>query len=164
MKITGKTPADGNTKDVEVAVLLKYLCCFWRTLDMPLINCEFNLILTWSADCVISSVTGETKFAIKDTKLYVPAVTLSIQDNAKMLQQLKSGFRRTINWKKYQSKVVIKIKEPYLGYEVDPSFQGVNILFVVSFENNDDRKAHTRYFLSKVEIKDYNIIINGQNQ
>ena len=130
---------------------------------MPLINCEFNLILTWSADCVISFVTGETKFAITNTKLYVPAVTLSIQDNVKMLQQLKSGFRRTINWKKYQSKVVIKIKEPYLGYEVDQSFQGINILFVVSFENNDDRKARTRYFLSKAETKDYNIIINGQN-
>ena len=81
IKITGKTPADGNTKDVKTAESLKYLSNFWRTLEMPLINCEINLILTWSEDCVISSATGETKFKITDTKLYVLVVTLSIQDN-----------------------------------------------------------------------------------
>ena len=97
VKITGNTPADGNTKDVEIIVPLKYLSNFWRTLEMSLINCEVNLILTWSKDCVISSAAGETKFKITDTKLYVPVVTLSTQDNAKLLQQLKSGFRRTIN-------------------------------------------------------------------
>ena len=101
IKITGKTPAAGNTKDVEIIVPLKYLSNFWRTLEMPLINCEVNLILTWSKDCVISSATGETKFAITETKLYVPVVTLSAQDNAKLLQPLKSGFKRTINWNKY---------------------------------------------------------------
>ena len=102
IKITGKTPDDGNTKDVEIIVPLKYLSNFWRTLEMPLINCEVNLILTWSKDCVISSATGETKFAITETKLYVPVVTLSTQDNAKLLKQLKSGFKRTINWSKYE--------------------------------------------------------------
>ena len=70
---------------------------------MSLINCEVNLILTWPKDCFISSTTGETKFKITDTKLYVPVVTLSTQVNAKLLQQLKSGFRRTINWNKCQS-------------------------------------------------------------
>ena len=72
---------------------------------MPLINCEINLILTWSEDFVISSATGATKFKIRHTKLYVPVVTLSTQDNAKLLKQLKSGFKRTINWNKYQTKV-----------------------------------------------------------
>ena len=72
---------------------------------MPLINCEVNLILTWPSTCVISYATGKTKFKIKDTKLYVSVVTLSIQDNAKLLQELKSGFKRTINWKKYQSNI-----------------------------------------------------------
>ena len=72
---------------------------------MPLINREINLILTWSEDCVISSVTGATKFKIKDTKRYVPVLTLSIQDNAKLLQQLKSSFKITINWNKHQPKV-----------------------------------------------------------
>ena len=69
---------------------------------MPWINSEINLILTWSEDCVISSVNGEVaNFKIKDTKLYVPVVTLSSQANAKLLEQLKSGFKRTINWNKY---------------------------------------------------------------
>ena len=77
IKITGKTPAAGNTKDDEVAVPLKYLRNFWRTLEMPSVNCEINLILTWSEDCVISSATGATKFKITDTKLDVPVVTLS---------------------------------------------------------------------------------------
>ena len=68
---------------------------------MPLINCEINLILTWSSACVITIDTGAGTFAITDTTLYVPVVTLSTQDNAKLLQQLKSGFKRTINWNKY---------------------------------------------------------------
>ena len=102
MKITGKTPADGNTKDVEIIVSLKYLSNFWRTLEMPLINCEVNLILTWSKDCVITNSTGEGKFEITETKLYVPVVTLSTKDNAKLLQQLKSGFKQTISWNKYE--------------------------------------------------------------
>ena len=97
MKIMGKTPAAGNTKDIEIIVPLKYLSNFWRTLEMPLINCEVNLILTWSSTCVITNSTGAGRFAITDTKLYVPVVTLSTQNNAKLLQQLKSGFQRTIN-------------------------------------------------------------------
>ena len=73
---------------------------------MPLINCETSLILTWSKKCVISSATGKTEFTITDTlKLYVPVVTLSTEDNIKLLEQLESGFRRTINWNKYQSKM-----------------------------------------------------------
>ena len=85
IKITEKTLAAGNTKYVEIIVPLKYLSNFWRTLEMPLINCEVNLILTWSPTCVISSATGETKFKITETKLYVPVVTLSTQDNEKLL-------------------------------------------------------------------------------
>ena len=97
VKITGKSLDDGNTKYGEIIVLLKYLSNFWRTLEMPLINCEVNLILTWSKDCVITNSTGAGKFKITETKLYVPVVTLSTQDNAKLLQQLKPGFKRTIN-------------------------------------------------------------------
>ena len=101
IKIAENTPDNGNTKNVEVAVPLKYLSNFWRTLEMPLINCEIYLILTWSENFVISSATGETKFAITDTKLYVPIVTLSTQGNVKLFEQLKSGFKRTINLNKY---------------------------------------------------------------
>ena len=102
VKITGKTPNNGNTKDVEIIVPLKYLSIFWRTLEMPLINCEVNLILTWSKDCVITNSTGEGKFAITERELYVPVVTLATKDNEKLLQQLKSGFKKTISWNKYE--------------------------------------------------------------
>ena len=85
IKITGKTPAADNTKDVEIIVPLKYLSNFGRTLEMPSINCEINLILTWSPTCIISSANGETKFKITETKLFVPVVTLLTQDNAKLL-------------------------------------------------------------------------------
>ena len=71
---------------------------------MPLINCEVNLILTWSRDCVITNSTGKAKFAIIK-KIYVPVVALSTQDNAKLLQQLKSGFKRPINWNKYEANI-----------------------------------------------------------
>ena len=91
VKITGKAPNNENTKDIEIVVLLKYLSNFWRTLEMPLINCEVALMLIWSEDCVITNSTGKGKFAITETKLYVPVATLSTQDNAKLLQQLKSG-------------------------------------------------------------------------
>ena len=86
-------------------VPLKYLTNFWRTLEMPLISCEVNIILTWSSTCVISNFTGAGTFAITDTRLYVPVVTLSTQENTKLLQQLKSGFKEVINWKKYLSKL-----------------------------------------------------------
>ena len=76
IRIKEKNLASGNATNVEVAVPLKYLRNFWRTLEMLLINCEINLILTWSADCDISSETGPTKFSSTDTKLYVSVVTL----------------------------------------------------------------------------------------
>ena len=120
-------------------------------------------ILTWSSTCVISYATGETKFKITDTKRYVLVVTLSTQDNAKLLQQLKSGFRRTINWNKYQSDPKTYAQNRYLNHLVNPSFQGVNRLFVLSFENEDDRTSHSTYYIPKVEIKDYNIMTDGKN-
>ena len=145
IKIIGKTPAAGNTKDVEIIVPLKYLSSFWRTLEIPLINCEVNLILTWSSTCVISSETGETKFKITDTKLYVPVVTLSTQDNAKLLQQLKSCFKRTINWNKYQSNLKTYAQNRYLNHLFNPSFQRVNRLFVLSFQNENNETSHSTY-------------------
>ena len=133
-------------------VQLKYLSNFWRTLGMTFINCEINLILTWSVNCVTSydAANQDTLFAITDTKLYVPFVTLSTQDNTKQLQQLKSGFKRTINWNKYQSDTKTYAQNQYLNHLVDRIFQGVNRLFVLSFENEDDRRSHSNYYLPKV--------------
>ena len=95
VKITGWTDNDGEINNVEIMVPLKYLSHFWRTLEMPLINCEVNLNLNWSANCVIVSTNVANQnatFTITETKLYVSVVTLSTQDNAKLLTQLRSGF------------------------------------------------------------------------
>ena len=143
-------------------VPLKYLSNFWRTLEMPLINCEVILILTWSSNCVLIATNNQNQaatFEITDTKLYVPVVTLSTQENIKFLQQLKSGLKRVINWNKYLSKPELLAQNPNLNHLVESSFQGVNRLFVLAFENDNDEE----YYLPTVEIKDYNIVINGEN-
>ena len=147
-------------------VPLKCLSNFLRTLEMPLINCEVNLILTWSSTCVLVSTNNANQvatFAIIDAKLYVPVVTLSTQGNTKFLQQLKSGFKRVINWNKYLSKPELLAQNPNLNQLVEPSFQGVNRLFVLAFENDNHKISTRRYNLPTVEIKDYNIMINGEN-
>ena len=147
-------------------VPLKYLSNFWRTLEMPLINCEVNLILTWSSICVLIAtniLNQNATFAITDTKLYVPVVTLSTQEKTKFLQQLKSGFKRVINWNKYLSKPELLAQNPNLNHLIEPSFQGVDRLFVLAFENDNHRISDDRYYLPTVEIKDYNVMINGEN-
>ena len=164
-KITGETGNNG-TKNVEIMVPLKYLSNFWRTLEMPLINCEVNLNLTWSSTCVLNSTVipnQNATFAITDTKLYVPVVTLSTQENTEFFQQLKSGSKRVINWNKYLSKPELLAQNPNLNHLVEPNFQGVNRLFVLAFENDDHRTSDKRYYLPTVDIKDYNIVINGEN-
>ena len=141
-KITGKTDDANGRKDVEIIKPLKYSSNFWRTLEVLLIKCEINLILTWSEKCMLSNDTKATTFAITGTKLRVPVALLATKVNAKLLQQLKSGFKRTINWKKYQSKV--SIQAPYLDYLIDPWSQRVNRLFVLAFENSTDKTVHTK--------------------
>ena len=96
VKISRNTRHDGNAKDVEIIVPLKYLSNFWRTLEKPLIDCEVNIILTRLSTCVITNFTKAGRFAITDTKLCAPFVTLSTQDNTKQLQQLKSGFKEQL--------------------------------------------------------------------
>ena len=157
IKIIEKTLHDGNEKDVKIMVPLKYLSNFWRTIEMPLINCEIKLT------CVFTNSTGAGAFAIADTKLYVPVVTLSTQDNAKLLEQLKSGFKRVINWNKYLSKPELLAQNPNLNHLVEPNFQGVNRPFVLAFGNDTQRTSHTSSYLPNVEIKNYNVMINGVN-
>ena len=112
--------------NAKIAVSLNYLSNFWRTLEMPLITCEINLIVTWSANCVISEDNRVTTFAIIDTKLYVLVVTLSTEDNAKLLQKLKSGFKHPINWSKYQSTISTERSHQCLDYLTNLSFEGIN--------------------------------------
>ena len=152
IKIIGKTPIKDNEEDVEIMVSLKYLSNFWRTLETPLINCEVMVIdLTWSSTCVITNSTGAGKFSITDTKLYIPVVTLLTQDNSKLLQQIKSGFKRTVNWNKYLSKPELLAQNPNLNHLVEPNFQGVNRLFVLAFGNDTQRTSHSGYYLPNVE-------------
>ena len=163
IKISRKTPAAGNEKDVDIMAPLKYLSNFWRALEMPLINCEVNLILTWSSTCVITNSIGAGRFAINDTKLFTPVITLLTQDNSKLLQQLKSVFKRVINWNKYLSKPELLAENTNLNHLVEPTFQGVNRLFVLAFENDSQRTSHSGSYLPNVEIKNYNVMINGEN-
>ena len=133
-QITGQTGKCG-TKDVEIMVLLKYLGNFWRTLEMPLIDYEINLQLKRSKNFILvttAAANQNLRFRINDTKLYIPVVTLSIQENIKLLKQLESGFKRTINWNKYQ---------PF-NFLVDPSFQGVNKIIVLPFKDGDCRESN----------------------
>ena len=120
-----KVKITGNKKDVELMVKLKYLSNFWRTLEMSLINCEVNFNLRWSSAYVITNSTGTGTFEVTDTKRYVPVVTLSTQDNSKLLQQLKSGFKRAITWNKYSSKPELLRRNRNLNHLVEPSFQAL---------------------------------------
>ena len=114
---------------------------------MPLINCKIELILDWSANCVIiyTDVANQVPtFTITETSLYVPLVTLSTQDNANLLPKLKNGFKRTISWNKYLSKSELLAPNANLNHLIEPSFQGVNRLFVLAFENDDQRISNKR--------------------
>ena len=101
-------------------------------------------------------------FTLIETKLYVPVATLSTQDNTKLLKQLKSGFERTINWNKYLSKPEFLAQNPNLNHLAESSFQGINRLFVLVFENDTNRTSSKRYNLPNVEIKDYLVMIDGK--
>ena len=142
---------------------LRYLRSFRITLEISLINCEINLILTLCGKCVLSNDTKATSFATTDAKLYVPVVTLSTQHNTKLLEQLKSGFERTVYWNKYQTKIPPERSNQYLDFLIDPSFHGVNRVFALTFENEGDRVVHTKYYFAKVEMKDCNVMIDGKN-
>ena len=167
-KITGSLDVREDEKeDAEIAIPLKYLGNFWRSLDIPLINYEITLVLSWYKGCVlvgrafkgppavaenrINSPTS-AKFEITYCKLYVPVVTLSAENDNKLLEQLKSGFGITIKWNKYMSQMSNQNKNNNLNYSIDPTFSNVNRLFVLSFENEDDRTSYYKYCMPTVEI------------
>ena len=179
--ITGKLENNNTEKEFEIVVLLKYLRNVWKTLDIPLINCEINLILTWSENCVLTSkatrdanpdvnlavaaINNPTNatFKITDTKLYVPVVTLSTENDKKLLEQLRTGFKRTIKWNKYRSEMTNQTQNNNLNYLIDPTFTKVNRLFVLSFENEDDRRSFSKYYVPNVQIKDFNVLVDGKS-
>ena len=162
---------------LDLVVPLKYLGNFWRALNIPLISCEVSLELKWDKYCIITSnqinrnldggnsaaPTGAT-FTINDCKLYVPVVTLSKDDEIKLLANLKSGFTREIKWNKYRSQMSTEVANNNLTLLVDPTFTNVNRLFVLAYlignNNIDNRKSFLQFYLPKVMIKDFNVIID----
>ena len=122
----------------------------------------------YDADPVVRKIDNPKNaiFQITDTKLYVPVVTLSKENDIKLLEQLKTGFKRTITWKKYRSEMTIQLQNNNLNYLIDPTFTNVNRFFVLSFPRTsagDDRGSFSDYYVPNVEIKDFNVLIDGKS-
>ena len=135
---------------------------------MPLINCKIKLNLTWKKECVLSTGSGEVVFIINDTKLYVPVVTLSKEDNKDFIEQQNTGFQRSIYWNEYKTKEINEDADAnVLKYiNLDPSFQGVNRLFVMAYlrgNNQFTRNSKRKYYLPRIYLNKYNVIIDGRN-
>ena len=125
---------NSSVKEAKIVVPLKYLSNFWRSLEMPLINCKVYLELNWIEDCILSSAGNSAKFAITDTKLHVPIVTLSTKDSANLAKQLNEGFKRSVYWNSYETKPAKVIEQGKNLYELlNASFQGVKRLFVLAY-------------------------------
>ena len=176
--LIGNTVADGSNRKkegVKIAVPLKYLSNFWRSLEMPLINCKIELSLNWIEKCIVSSSGTTATFKITDTKLYVPIVTLKIEDNTKLSKLLSDRLKRSIYWNKYKviDNILVDIatanEEKYIRELLDSSWQGVKRLFVLAYNNTEDDNGQVsidsfkKYFLSRVKIENYNIEIDGRN-
>ena len=182
---------DNNVNNVKLVVPLKYISNFFRSLELPLVNCKIDLELTWHKDCIISgadAAAGQVaSFMITNTKLYVPIVTLSTKDNNNLTKQLNDGFKRSIYWNQYVSKPFPETPHKKTGitrFALYAAFQGVNRLFVLAFEHtrvNDPaidannpapqnlaanrviRNIYRNYFVPCVDITSYNVLIDGRN-
>ena len=160
---------DGISRlSVKVVVPLKYLSNFFRSLEMPLINCKVKLNLTWKKECVLSTGAGEAVFIINDTKLYIPVVTLSKEDNKDFIEQQNKGFQRSFYWNEYKTKEINENPDAnvFKYINLDPSFQGVNRLFVMAYNRVDGqptRNGQQKYYLPRIDLEKYNVIIDGRN-
>ena len=170
VSLLGNPVLDGNItkRSVKVVAPLKYLSNFFRSLEMPLINCKIKLNLTWKKECVLSNQDGAAVFIINDTKLYVPVVTLSKEDNKDFIEQQNKGFQRSIYWNEYKTKEVNENADAnvFKYINLDPSFQGVNRLFVVAYNREHGqltRNGQRKYYLPRIDLEKYNVIIDGRN-
>ena len=135
---------------------------------MPLVNCKIKLNLTWRKECVLSTGAGEAVFIINDTKLYVPVVALSKEDNEDFIKQQNKVFQRSIYWNEYKTKEINEDADAnvfkYINF--DPCFQGVNRLFVMAYNRVDGhptRNGQGKYYLPRISVNKYNVIIDGRN-
>ena len=154
--------------NVKIVVPLKYLSNFFRSLEMPLINCKIKLNLTWKKECVLSTGAGEAVFIINHTKLYVPVVTLSKEDNKDFIEQQNKGFQRSIYWNEYKTKEINEDADAnvFKYINLDRSFQGVNRLFVMAYNRANGqptRNGQRKYYLPRIDLEKYNVIIDGRN-
>ena len=173
VNLLGNPVLDGAIakRNVKVVVLLKYLSSFFRSLEMPLISCKIKLNLTWKRECVLSTDAGDAVFIINDTKIYVPVVTLSKEDNKDFIEQKNKGFQVSIYWKEYKTKGLTENANAndFKYITLDPSFQGVNRLFVMAYNrlaDANDNQINTNkqiYYLPRNGFKKYNVIIDGRN-
>ena len=155
-------------RSVKGVVKLKYLSNFFRSLEMPLINCKIKLNLTWEKECVLSTDAGNAVFIINDTKMYIPVVTLSKEDNKDFIEQQNKGFQRSIYWDEYKTKEINENADSnaFKYINLDPSFQGVNRLFVIAYNRVDgqpNRDDQRKYYLPRIDLNKYNVIIDGRN-
>ena len=164
VKLLGNPVVDNNaaTLNVKVVVPLKYLSNFFRSLEMPLINCKIKLNLTWKKECVLSSNDGSAVFIINDIKLYVPVVTLSKEDNKDFIEQQNKGFQRSIYWNEYKTKEQTENADAnvFKYINLDPSFQGGNRLFVMAYnrlaaanDNQFNSNSQQIYYLPRNDLK-----------
>ena len=154
--------------NVKIVVPLKYLSNFFRSLEMPLINCKIKLNLTWKKECVLSTCGGEAVFIINDTKLYVAVVTLSKEDNKDFLEQKDKRFQRSIYWNEYKTNEINENADAnvFKYINLDPSFQGVNRLFLMAYNRANGqptRNGQRKYHLPRIDLEKYNVIIDGRN-
>ena len=137
---------------------------------MPLINCKIKLNFTWKKECALSTDIGNAVFIINDTKLYVPVATLSKEDNKDFIEQQNKGSQRSIYWNEYKTKEQTENADAnvFKYINLDPSFQGVNRLFVMAYNNTENANQPTKngqqnYYLPRIDLKIYNVIIDGKN-
>ena len=154
--------------NVKIVIPLKYLSNFFRSLEMPLINCKIKLNLTWRKECVLSTDVGDVVFIINDTKMYFPVVTLSKEDNKDFIEQQNKGFQRSIYWNEYKAKEINENADAnvFKYINLDPSFQGVNRLFVMVYNRVDgqpNRNGQGKYYLPRIGLNKYNVVIDGRN-
>ena len=167
--LIGNTENNGRKNGVKIAIPLKYLSNFWRSLEITLINCKIELLLKWYERCILSSAGTAANFKITDAKLYVPIITLKTKDNTKLLKLLSEGFKRPIYWNEYR---IIPNKNynanEYIRERLDASIQGVNRLFVFAYIGGDGNNivtenSYQKYFLPRLTIENYKIKIDGRN-
>ena len=170
VELLGNPVLDGNIakRSVKVVVPLKILSNFFRSLEMLLINCKIKLNLTWKNVCVLSTDAGDAVFIINDTKMYVPVFTLSIEDDKDFIEQQNKGFQRSIYWNEYKTKEISENADAnvFKYINLDPSFQGVNRLFVMAYNRANgqpSRNGQRKYYLPRIDLEKYNVIIDGRN-